>query len=304
MIFETCCPKEFVVDPEARPLTWLSNSGSSRPLLEPFDRPGRPRELSAMAAPMAMNRDSFYSKQEQFLEQMESGKGFYALFEYLPGIAFFAKNDRFEIVCANSAFLERFGFISEKDIIGKTDYDLFPTSLADHFRADDAWVLKHSKPKIHIIELFINTDGLPDWYLTNKLPVMDRHGETIGVMGTTQNYESDKRIIQPYLRIEPAIQFIREHFRNKISVSDVAATVHLSVRQLDRRFREIIKMSPQEFITKLRMKTACELLSRGEEGIPDIALSLGFYDQSSFTFQFRKHLGATPLQYRKQHQSG
>jgi transcriptional regulator GlxA family with amidase domain len=122
-------------------------------------------------------------------------------------------------------------------------------------------------------------------------------------MGTTQNYESDKRIIQPYLRIEPAIDFIRKHFREKISVKDVAATVHLSVRQLDRRFREIIKMSPQEFITKLRMKTACELLSQGRDNISEIAVSLGFYDQSSFTLQFRRHLGITPLHYRKQHQS-
>jgi AraC-like DNA-binding protein len=250
-----------------------------------------------------MERNSLDSKQSLFLKRMGSDVPFYALFEHLPGVAFFAKNDQFELVCANSAFLERFGFTSEKDIIGKTDYDLFPKSLADHFRADDAWVLEHGKPKIHIVELFMNTDGLPDWYLTNKLPVMDRRGRAIGVMGTTQNYESDKRIIQPYLRIEPAIHFIREHFRDKISVKDAAATAHLSVRQLDRRFREILKMSPQEFITKLRMKAACEMLSKGSDNILDIALSLGFYDQSSFTLQFRKHLGATPLQYRKQHQS-
>jgi len=46
------------------------------------------------------------------------------------------------------------------------------------------------------------------------------------------------------------------------------------------------------------------LLSRGDEGILDIALSLGFYDQSSFTLQFRRHMGITPLRYRKLHQSG
>lgn len=241
-------------------------------------------------------------KQKVFLERMGPAAPFYKLFEHLPGVSFFAKNDRFELVCANSAFLERLGFAAEADIIGNTDYDLFPKSLADHFRADDAWVMTHGRPRLHIVELFINSDGLPDWYLTNKLPVLDRDGEVMGIMGTTQNYESDKRIIQPYLRLEPAIDFIRARFREKISVKDVAATVHLSVRQLDRRFREILKMSPQEFITKLRMKTACELLSRGRENILDIALNLGFYDQSSFTFQFRKHLGVTPLQYRRQHQ--
>ena len=242
-------------------------------------------------------------KQRDFLERMGADSPFYKLFDHLPGISFFAKNTRFELVCANAAFLERLGFAAEADIIGKTDYDLFPKSLADHFRADDAWVIEHRRPQLHIVELFVNADGLPDWYLTNKLPVLDRDGKVLGIMGTTQNYESDKRIIQPYLRLEPAIDFIRERFREKISVKDVAATVHLSVRQLDRRFREVLKMSPQEFITRLRMKTACELLSQGRENILDIAINLGFYDQSSFTMQFRNHLGVTPLQYRKQHQS-
>jgi AraC-like DNA-binding protein len=279
------------------------NHAKSRAPRELFAVTRQPVVSSVQVDNSAMKPHPLDSEQTQFLERMGSNTPFYALFEHLPGIAFFAKNEAFEIVCANSLFLERFGFTSEKEIMGKTDYDLFPTSLADHFRADDAWVLKHAKPKIHIVELFINTDGLPDWYLTNKLPVLDRKGKAIGVMGTTQNYESDKRIIQPYLRIEPAIHFIRQHFREKISVKDAAATAHLSVRQLDRRFREILKMSPQEFITKLRMKAACEMLSAGKENILDIALSLGFYDQSSFTLQFRKHLGATPLQYRKQHQS-
>lgn len=243
------------------------------------------------------------AKKRVFLERMGFQSPFYALFEHVPGIAFFAKNEDYELVCANSAFLEKFGFTTEEEIIGKTDYDLFPKStLADHFRADDRWVMEHGKPRLHIIELFINQDGLPDWYLTNKLPVFDREQNVIGVMGTTQNYESDKRTIQPYLRIEAAIDFIRQHFRERISVKDVAATVHLSVRQLDRRFREILRMSPQEFITRLRMKTACDMLTEGRESISDIALSLGFYDQSSFTLQFRRHMGTTPLQYRKQHQ--
>ncbi len=247
---------------------------------------------------------ALHPKQQQFFDAIGPSGSFSALFEHLPGVSFFAKNAQFEIVCANSAFLEHVGVAQEGALIGKTDYELFPKSLADHFRADDAWVMQHRKPRLHIVELFINPDGLPDWYLTNKLPVFNGVGGVVGVMGTTQSYESDKRSIQPYLRIEPAIQFIRERFREKISVKEVAAAVHLSVRQLDRRFREIIKMSPQEFITKLRMKTACELLSQGRESILDIALSLGFYDQSSFTLQFRKHFNVTPLNYRKLHQSG
>ena len=241
-------------------------------------------------------------KQSAFLKNMASESAFYMLFDYLPGVSFFAKNKDFELLFASHSFVERLGVQSENDIIGKTDFDLFPKSLADNFRRDDAWVLKHEKPKLKIIELFINTDGLPDWYMTNKLPIFDKKNQIIGVMGTTQSYQYGKEFIQPYLQIEPAIEYIQSHFRKKITVNHIADTVHLSARQLDRKFQETLKMSPQEFIMKLRLKTACSELTSSLKPIMDIALDLAFYDQSSFTLHFRKQMGMTPLQYRKLHQ--
>ena len=241
-------------------------------------------------------------KQSKFLERVAAQSAFYLLFDYLPGVSFFAKNKDFELIFASRSFVERIGFQSERDIIGKTDFDLFPRSLADNFRRDDAWVLERGKPKLKIIELFINTDGLPDWYMTNKLPIFDTDQQIIGVMGTTQSYQYGKEFIQPYLQIEPAIEYIQKHFRSKVSVKHVGETVHMSVRQLDRKFQAILKMSPQEFIMRLRLKTACSELTCSAKPIMEIALDLGFYDQSSFTLHFRKLMGMTPLQYRKRHQ--
>lgn len=245
---------------------------------------------------------SYDPKQSAFLERVAAQSAFYWLFDCLPGVSFFAKNKDFELVFASRSFLERLGFQREKEIIGKTDFDLFPKSLAENFRRDDAWVIEHGKPKLKIIELFINTDGLPDWYMTHKLPVFDKDNRIMGLMGTTQSYQYGKEFLQPYLQIEPAIEFIQNQFRGKISVQEVADTVQLSARQLDRRFQETLKMSPQEFIMKLRLKTACSELTCSPKPIMEIALDLGFYDQSSFTLQFRKQMGMTPLQYRKRHQ--
>lgn len=245
---------------------------------------------------------SYDPRQSAFLKQVAAQSAFYLLFDYLPGVSFFAKNKDFELVFANRSFLERLGFQDERDIIGKTDFDLFPKTLADNFRRDDAWVMAQGKPKLKIIELFINTDGLPDWYMTNKLPIFDKNNRIMGLMGTTQSYQYGKEFLQPYLQIEPAIDYIQKHFRRKITVQTVAKTVNLSARQLDRKFQETLKMSPQEFIMKLRLKTACSELTCSPKKIMEIALDLGFYDQSSFTLQFRKQMGMTPLQYRKRHQ--
>jgi AraC-like DNA-binding protein len=244
----------------------------------------------------------YQPKQTAFLEEMGAVGDFNLLFDYLPGVSFFAKNSQFELVFANHSFLERVGLQDEGDIIGKKDFELFPKSMADNFRKDDAWVLNHGHPKLQIIELFIHVDGLPDWYVTNKLPVFGRNRNVIGIMGTTQSYQYGKKFIRPYMQIEPAVEFIQAHFRRKITIEEVAQTVNLSARQLDRKFQETLKMSPRDFIMKLRLKTACQELTQSMTSIMDIALDLGFYDQSSFTLHFRKHMGITPLQYRKRHQ--
>jgi len=243
-----------------------------------------------------------HPKQTAFMAQMDAVGAMHLLFDSLAGVSFFAKTKQFELIFANHSFLERIGMQQEIDIVGKTDFELFPKAMADNFRKDDTWVVDHGKPKLQIIELFIHSDGLPDWYMTNKLPIFGKNKEVIGIMGTTQSYQSGKKFVRPYMQIEPAVEYIQAHFRRKVTIDEVARTVSLSARQLDRKFQETIKMSPRDFIMKLRVRAACQALTQGDDKIMDIAQNLGFYDQSSFTLHFRKQMGTTPLKYRKHHQ--
>lgn len=223
----------------------------------------------------------------------------FKLFDHLPGYSFFAKDLEGTIVGANRPFYERFGFHSKEEIVGKSDFDLFPAGLADKFRRDDLTVMENGEAMLGIVELFLNRQGIPDWYLTNKLPVRDRDGGVIGVMGTVRNYATQAKIIQPFVQIEAAVDFIRDHFREHLSIRDLAGRVGLSPRQFDRKFQEAFKISPQQFIIKTRILAGCEALAQLDQPIADIASELGFCDQSSFTRHFRKQMGMTPLQYRK-----
>ena len=74
----------------------------------------------------------------------------------------------------------------------------------------------------------------------------------------------------------------------------------LSLRQFERKFKSYFNLSPTQYIMKMRIHEACDLLCNGSRPIGDIAFALGFYDQSSFTVQFKKTMSMTPLQYRKQ----
>ena len=236
----------------------------------------------------------------EFLSQVSSRSHFEVVFDHLPGVSFFAKNQNYELVVANRAFWERLGCASEEDLIGKNDFELFPARLAEKFRRDDEQVMETGKPKLKIIELFFNRQGLPDWYFTNKFPVFGgKEGEVIGVMGTVQSYTGRRSALTPHLELDRAVSYLREHFREPVVMADLARMVGMSVRQFNRRFRDTFGTNPTSFLIKTRIQAACEELRRTGNSINDIALDYGFYDQSSFTQHFRKHVGMTPLQYRK-----
>jgi len=237
---------------------------------------------------------------EAFLAQIAPGSHFDRLFDCLPGVAFFAKNREFQLVAANRAFWESLGMRSETEIIGKTDFELFPDQLARNFRRDDEEVVATGRPKLKIVELFFNPQGLPDWYFTHKYPVLDRSGEIAGVMGLVQSYARRNAAMTPYLQLDRAVSYLREHFREPITVTGLARLAGMSVRQFNRRFQEVFHTSPRTFLIKTRIQAACASLRDSDTPISEIALELGFYDQSCFTQHFRRHMGITPLQFRKQ----
>lgn len=238
---------------------------------------------------------------DKFLRLLGSETPFYRLFDHMPDVSFFAKDRNFHLMCANQHFFERFGFRDESQVIGKDDFDLFPSRLAENFRRDDEEVMSTGQPKLNIVELFFTAQGIPDWFVTNKLPLRDRRGRVIGLMGTVQSYEGRRQVLQPYLQIDRAVNYIREHFRQGVSVKELAHVLHVSPRQLHRQFVEAFGSSPQAFIIKLRIQAACEALQQEGSQISDVAASLGFCDQSAFTQLFQKHVGLTPLKYQQRY---
>ena len=251
--------------------------------------------------PPTRKRKNPSSLRDQFLRSIAPASGCHVLFDHIPGVAFFAKDRQSRLVAANRLFYERVGFRGERELIGKDDLALFPARLAEHFRRDDAEVLRTGKPKLNIIELFFNRQGIPDWFLTHKLPVRDRRGRVVGIIGVTQSYGFGSKVREPYLAIDRAVSLIRERFRERLTVGELAASAHLSPRQLHRKFIETFGNSPQSFILKVRIQAACELLQDGDRLISEVARESGFSDQSSFTQHFRRHLGMTPRRYRQQY---
>ena len=81
------------------------------------------------------------------------------------------------------------------------------------------------------------------------------------------------------------------HPSGHVLISDLAKLVGMSVRQFNRRFKEAFNTTPQSFFIRTRIQAACNEIRNTERSNSELAQSLGFYDQSSFTQHFRKHVG-------------
>ena len=164
----------------------------------------------------------------------------------------------------------------------------------------DLAVVKNKEAKLNIIELFFNKQGLLKWFVTHKYPVFNVAGEVIGVMGSIQEYDKMNDPLPGHDNDILAVsEYIKQHFRAAISIEKLSKLANIPVRQFQRKFKAYFNISAREYIIRHRIYCACEALRSSAKDISEISDDVGFYHQSSFTSQFKKYTGLTPLKYRK-----
>ncbi len=225
---------------------------------------------------------------------------FYKMFDEVPGVSFFAKNVQGEILFASKGILERYGFLGEDEIIGKTDFDLNPSAFAQQYVRDDRLVHSTEEPIEGRLEPWFNTRGLPEWHMTSKYPLRDiKTGQVIGVMGVILQIKSPESLPAIARDILPAIQYASKKFREPICVKSMAELCQCSVRKLQYRFTATLGMSPQAYVMRVRIDHGSVRLKNSNDDLSEIAFDCGFSDQSAFCKKFKQVMGMTPLAYRK-----
>ncbi len=101
--------------------------------------------------------------------------------------------------------------------------------------------------------------------------------------------------------INHTLNYIHEHFDQKLSLKQISEVAELSPNYLHKIFTEIMKITPNEYITKVRLKMAKDLLLRTNLPIYNIADQCGFNNVSYFSFLFKKSFHVTPVDFRNRH---
>lgn len=104
------------------------------------------------------------------------------------------------------------------------------------------------------------------------------------------------RTVAAYQEIMQAKEYIEQHYGEKITLSDLAQLTYLSKNYLRQRFAEAFGVSPQEYLTHIRVAKAIELLREQSLSQKEIAYVCGFSSQSHMISTIRKLYGKTPRQ--------
>lgn len=94
------------------------------------------------------------------------------------------------------------------------------------------------------------------------------------------------------------LDYISEHFNEKISLSDLSQRCFYNPAYFSRLFKKAFNMSFTDYIMDIRLKHCCELLQSSDYTVDKIIEECGFSDRNTFYERFRNKYGCTPSEYR------
>lgn len=99
-------------------------------------------------------------------------------------------------------------------------------------------------------------------------------------------------------RLKQVLQYIHDHYPNKIQVSDLAGVLAMSEGHFCRFFKSIIRQTPIEYVNNVRINQAVQLLRSPDAKIIDISMDVGFDNPSYFIKTFKRFKMCTPSEFR------
>jgi AraC-like DNA-binding protein len=102
------------------------------------------------------------------------------------------------------------------------------------------------------------------------------------------------------MRMCRARDLIRDCYTEQIMLADCAAEAGLSPWHLLRSFRDLFGETPKEYVTRLRLERARDLLTVTDRSVTEVCFDVGFTSLGTFSVLFKRHMGLSPITFRRQ----
>ena len=223
-----------------------------------------------------------------------------ALFDAVPDVLFFVKDRQGRYTHVNQTMLRRLGLKSRKDLVGKRVAEVYPVGLGGNYANQDEQVLAGAVID-NVLELHLFANRETGWCLTCKRPlVVD--GKVAGIIGISRDLGPqegrDAQRDDQYEKLRLALAYLHAHYTQQVRMQTLVELTGFSMSKLQRSFRRVFQLTPQQVLLRLRLHRAMQLLDEGTQSLTGIGHACGFSDQSAFTRQFKAATGLTPRDYR------
>lgn len=245
-------------------------------------RPPQPREFQA-----------------SFFRQYPLAESVISLFDSLPQTYFYAKNRHSQFVKVNHLFLENHGLNDETEALGKTDRDFHPPLMAEAYMEEDRRVMAARKTVPGQMWLVLHRRQSPRWYISTKAPLFTATGEVIGIAGAMYRIEQQEELSRYLQELLPAVRYMERRYAEAVSMAAMAELTGISATHFNRRFQQLLRMTPMQYLRAVRVQAAQQLLTTTSRSLAEIAQDVGYTDQSHLTKRFREVTKMTPAAYRK-----
>lgn len=99
-----------------------------------------------------------------------------------------------------------------------------------------------------------------------------------------------------YARVAKALDYLHKNYANTVTVQDLAQTANMSVSAFHQAFRSVTLVSPIQYMKKVRLNKARELIQLEGIKVGDAARLVGYNSTSQFSREFKRHFNLTPTE--------
>ena len=124
------------------------------------------------------------------------------------------------------------------------------------------------------------------------------HSLAIEILRLDEEREAARRSKKINTYIKDAINYINIHYREELSISDVANGSGLSESHFRRLFEEVMNMKPVEYVNLVRIDQACSLIQKENLSMEDVCYRVGYQTPFTFNRNFKRLTGMTPYQWK------
>lgn len=158
--------------------------------------------------------------------------------------------------------------------------------------------------------LTIDSSFMPNLYNTLNEAFSDQPGRDLRLTGllyrlmaglveatpTCQTKAGSAKPKEAY--VQKGAEYIHVHYNEAVTVEQIAGYLGLNRKYVSALFKDVLGMSPQQYLLRYRMNKAAGLLKDGSLTVGEVARSVGYKDPLLFSRMFKQVMGASPTRYR------